>query len=119
MYKKVSIPRTNIVCNESVEGETIETKVLRISRNQEPIKDGAPTIYTDRKDGVLPEYDPRTDRWEVAVDAMDKVVKMNIAQREQRQKEKEDKNKPAPEKPAGGAEQRGQSGEPGVTGGTT
>lgn len=32
-----------------------------------------PTIYTEKKDGVLPEYDIRTDRFEVALDAMDKI----------------------------------------------
>ena len=45
---------------ETFEGETIETKVNRIVNNGEPIKDGAPIIYTERKDGVLPEYDIRT-----------------------------------------------------------
>ena len=55
------------------EGETIETKVNRIVNNGEPITDGAPIIYTERKDGVLPEYDIRTDRWDITIDAMDKV----------------------------------------------
>ena len=58
---------------ETFEGETIETKVNRIINNGEPIKDGEPIIYTERKDGVLPEYDIRTDRFEVAIDAMDKI----------------------------------------------
>ena len=34
---------------ETFEGETIETKVNRIVNNGEPIKDGAPIIYTERK----------------------------------------------------------------------
>ena len=40
---------------------------------KEPITDGAPIIFTDAKDGVRPEFNPRTDRWEIAIDAMDKV----------------------------------------------
>ena len=38
------------------------------------MEDGVfPTIYTEKKDGVLPEYDIRTDRFEVAIEAMDKI----------------------------------------------
>ena len=64
------------------EGETIETKVNRIVNNGEPITDGAPIIYTERKDGVLPEYDIRTDRWDIAIEAMDKVNMDRFAKRE-------------------------------------
>ncbi len=55
------------------QGETIEQKVDRVVNNGEPIEDGAPNIYTERRDGVGAQYDIRTDRWEVAVDAMDAV----------------------------------------------
>lgn len=58
---------------EIVEGETIEQKVKRIVEENEPIKDGAPIIYTELKDGVKPEFNPRTDKWELAIMAMDKV----------------------------------------------
>ena len=43
------------------EGETIENKVQRIVLNKEPIEDGAEIIYTEKKDGVLPQYNIRTD----------------------------------------------------------
>ena len=52
--------------------------------NKEPLKDGAPMIYTERKAGVLPEHDIRTDRMEIAIDAMDKVEKSYKARRENR-----------------------------------
>ena len=52
-------------------GESIETKVRRITENNEPIADGAPIIYTNREDGVLPAYNIRSDRWEIAQQAMD------------------------------------------------
>ena len=35
---------------ESFEGEFIEEKVARVVENKEPIEDGAPIIYTERKD---------------------------------------------------------------------
>lgn len=68
---------------EVYEGETIETKVSRIINEKAPIEDGAPIIFTERSEGVLPAYDIRTDRWDVAVDAMDKVNKAKIAKREE------------------------------------
>lgn len=72
--KKVSItPRSQLKSVETYEGETIEQKIRRILDENEPIKDGAPIIYTEKKDGVLPAYNIRTDRWEIAIDAMDKV----------------------------------------------
>ena len=51
---------------ECFEGEQIEEKVRRIVNNNEPITDGAPIIFTEKKDGVLPEYNIRTDRWPIS-----------------------------------------------------
>lgn len=68
---------------EVYEGETIETKVSRIINEKAPIEDGAPIIFTERADGVLPAYDIRTDRWDIAIDAMDKVNKAKVAKREE------------------------------------
>lgn len=84
MYKYRKATKTSIKQNDSYEGETIEQKIVRIMSNKEPISDGAPLVYTDRKDGVLPDYDIRTDRFEIAVDAMDKVTRSEIAKRERR-----------------------------------
>ena len=60
---------------ETCEGEFIEEKVARVVENREPIEDGAPIIYTERKDGVLPAYNIRTDKWDIALTAMDQVNK--------------------------------------------
>ena len=65
----------NLKSVETYEGETIETKVARIVQEKAPITDGAPIIYTDREQGVLPAYNVRTDRWEIAENAMDQVNK--------------------------------------------
>lgn len=69
-------PETNY---EFQDGESIENKVRRITENNEPITDGAPIIYTNRDDGVLPAYNIRTDRWDVAQAAMDAVNQANLA----------------------------------------
>lgn len=97
MYKVQKDKKTGITVNKSYEGETIEQKVNRITNNKEPISDGAPLIYTDRKDGTQPAYDIRTDRFEIAVDAMDKVTKSHIAKRNRIIGEQAEKGKKAEE----------------------
>lgn len=98
MYKKNRILKTTIRTQIAYKGETLEQKVRRILNNKEPIKDGAPLVYTERKDGVQPSYNIRTDRFEVAVEAMEAVSKAHIARREERagkvveMKAKEEKN---------------------------
>lgn len=94
MGKKVTMARTSLKVNTTYEGETIEQKIHRIFNNKEPIKDGAPLIYTERKDGVRPEHDIRTDRFEVAVEAMDHVNKSKLAKREARIKGEAEDKKP-------------------------
>lgn len=91
MYKKGKYQETSFDTVKRVIGERLEEKIDRIMNNKEPIKDGAPTIYTERKEGVKPEHDIRTDRWEVAIDAMDKVNKSKLARREERLKNEEAK----------------------------
>ena len=54
MIKHKITTGTGLNVNTSVEGETIETKINRIVNNKEPIKDGAPLIYTERKEGIRP-----------------------------------------------------------------
>lgn len=86
MYKYEKPTTTSIKVNTSYEGEMIETKVNRIVNNGEPINDAAPLIYTERKDGVEPAYNIRTDRFEIAVEAMDTVHKTNLAKRDEKAK---------------------------------
>lgn len=68
---------------EIYEGETIEEKVARITLTKEPITDTAPIIYTEKKDGVLPAYNIRTDRFDLAIDAYDKIDMERIAKKNQ------------------------------------
>ena len=78
MYKLSINYKTQFNLPSLKEGELLETKVQRITTNKEPIKDGAPTIYTERKEGVLAGYNIRTDRWDVALNAMNAVNKSKI-----------------------------------------
>lgn len=64
------------------QAEPREVKLRKIiSGESSNMEDGVfPTIYTEKKDGVLPEYDIRTDRFEVAIDAIDKINKSAASQ---------------------------------------
>lgn len=93
MYRKNELKDSQIERNEGYVGESLEKKVARILSNNEPITDGAPIIYTERKHGVQPSYNIRTDRFEVAVEAMEGVSKQHIAKREERAKVVEMKQK--------------------------
>ena len=86
MYKIPKIESANIGGVDTYAGETIEEKVNKIITQNEPIADGAQLNYTERKDGIRPEYDIRTDRFEHAIDAMERVTKTHLAKREERLK---------------------------------
>lgn len=73
MKFKLEIPKGRIKVIPIAEGESIEQKMFRVSNSKEPIDNIAPLIYTEKKDGVLPQYDHRTDRFEQARIATDRV----------------------------------------------
>ena len=54
-------------------GETLIKKCQRILDEGEPLTDGAPMIYTPKQAGVKPECNVRTDKWDIAMKAMDRV----------------------------------------------
>ena len=74
---KTAINRKGCIDNPNLtyEAEPREVKLRKIiSGEASNMEDGVfPTIYTEKKDGVQPEYDIRTDRFEVAIDAIDKI----------------------------------------------
>ena len=73
--------KTLLARNTADEGELIEQKVERIMTTNEPIEDGAPLIYTERKHGVQPEYDIRTDRFDLALEATGHIARTNEIKR--------------------------------------
>ena len=89
-YNVPKMAKTGLVGVVRESGETIEMKVHRVVNENEPISDGSPRIFTERKDGVQAQFDIRTDRWEVAVDAMDAVSGSLRAKREAKGISKDD-----------------------------
>ena len=93
MYTTPNFNTTSIKRNEATSGETIEEQVRRYMSNNEPITGGMKNLtYTERKDGVLPGYNIRTDRWEIALDGMNAVEKSNAAKRDMIQKAEDEAN---------------------------
>lgn len=66
------------------EAESIETQMMKATTEKIPIENASPSIYTERKDGVVPQYNPRTDRFDLAIEAMDKVAKSYRSKRADR-----------------------------------
>lgn len=77
--------KTRLHVNESVEGQSIEDKMRNVTLSGEPIDNAAPLIYTDKKDGALPQYDVRADRWDIALETTDRVTRANIAKSQEQQ----------------------------------
>ena len=107
MYNQTKRLKTSIAINKSEVGEPIEHKIERIVNNKEPIKDGAPQVFTERKDGVRPEYDIRADKFEIAADAMDKVAEQKRANRIKKDEAKVIDIKKDDKKPDGGTPETG------------
>lgn len=83
MKKGITFPNSRIQTTIGVEmiGESLEQKLRKALEGKEPIKADAKITYNERKLGVLPEYDIRTDRWELALEATGLANKSMAAKR--------------------------------------
>lgn len=84
--------------NEMYEGESIEQVIQKRMTGAEVEIGGKTMIYTDRKDGVVPITNIRSDRFEIAQMALDSVERNRIARREAMYKEQAEKAKMSIEK---------------------
>ena len=80
--KKLEIKHVSLIQkNESVEGISIEEKIRVALQDNTPIDGGSPLIYTKGADGVRPEYDIRTDRFDIAIEQADKLANAKLLAR--------------------------------------
>jgi len=63
----------NLLVPSNLPGDTIENKVKRWLTTGEKIDADTPMLYFKRSEGVRPETDIRTDRFDVALDATTKI----------------------------------------------
>lgn len=89
MYKenKIGYVKSDITRIPTEAGESIEEMIRRCTESNEPIEAIAPMIYTDEADGVQAQYDIRTDRFDIALDAIDKYNKSLIAKEKEKAEE--------------------------------
>lgn len=73
-YIKTQLKRT-----PTEKGESIEEMLRRMTANKEVPKEENPPIFTPLADGVIPDYDIRADRFDVAIKAQDKFTASDIA----------------------------------------
>lgn len=88
--------QTTIETDFLEKGESIEEKMRRVTTTNEPIENVAPLIYTERKDGVQPQFDIRTDRFAIAQEAMGAVEKSITAKRQQQYQKADEPKKDEP-----------------------
>ena len=70
---KIRINNFKEMIKMTEKGETLIKKIQRILDENEPLTDGAPMIYTPKQEGVREDCNIRTDKWALAMDAMDRV----------------------------------------------
>lgn len=78
-YRNTQAQKSRIFNVTKTVGVRLEDMITKLKAHGEPIDGTSPLIYTERKDGVLPEYDIRTDKWDVAATAMNVVHKNDAA----------------------------------------
>lgn len=86
-YKESGRVKSQIKRVPTQKGESIEEMVRRCTESKEPIEAIAPMIYTEKAAGVQPQYDIRTDRFDLALEAVDKYQKSQIARQKKAEQE--------------------------------
>lgn len=81
MRKGCNYTATRIHTDVAREGQSLEEFLSKAIQGKEPIQATAKVTYNERKDGVLPQHDIRTDRFEVAMLATDKIHASQAAAR--------------------------------------
>ena len=82
-----------------LDGQTIEVQIARAMSVNEPIDNSSPLQFTKRADGVLPDFDIRTDKWEISQRAMTAVADKIRQNRTKKLQDlaKSNENVPAPQ----------------------
>ena len=91
-YKIPTFHSSGMRVNESEPGEPIEIILAKRMESGESLEDlhEAPIIYTEKADGVLPAYNIRTDRFELALEGINQIQRSKTAQRDANLKKVED-----------------------------
>jgi len=83
-FKPINKEQVELTGKELETGESIEEKVRRAMTTGAPIEAISPMLYTERKEGVKPEYDIRADKFEIAQKAMTTIAEGSRTKRQER-----------------------------------
>lgn len=68
-YLKNKMTESIITVNrKKTEGLSLEQEIEQLIKSKQPLQGGATMIYTEKSKGVLPEYDIKTDRFDIAAE---------------------------------------------------
>lgn len=93
LAKKISHTTQLRTAKEPVEAVMLEKKIEAMIANEEPIIGTAELIYTKKRDGVLPAYDPRTDRFDNAIEAINNITMAAMAKRQELSQKRDEESK--------------------------
>lgn len=85
--KRVYVKKTNAFdVNDSYVATSIEVQIEKMMSQEEPIVASMSYIGTERNEGVKPEYDIRSNRFEIAHEVMSKAAEAHENGRDFRRK---------------------------------
>lgn len=94
MKTKIKTRKTQLLINESVEGESIEYQMERILNNGDlDIVEQKEIKYTNPDDGVIAITDIRADKFELAIEQNEKILESERGRLEERRKKREEEIK--------------------------
>lgn len=92
--RKVRIPQRGTITGiTTYEGESIEQQIARRMTGSDIEIGGKAMLYTERKDGVVPITNIRSDRFDMAQSALDSIERNRVARRDAMYKEQAEKRK--------------------------
>lgn len=82
--------RPRIERNTSYVAKPLEQMIREATTSSNPITMGATRVYTEAKDGVIPGYNIRTDRFEVGVEGGITLQKIGKLEKEKKETQNTD-----------------------------
>lgn len=73
--KTKKFSKSKLSVNNSFRGKWLAEEINKMMENNEPISSTIQTEYTRPEDGVLPQHDIRTDKFDLIQSSMDKATK--------------------------------------------
>lgn len=77
MYKIPKQHRTTIEINQSVQGESIETRIERMLNNNDDVSEMKELIFTREEDGIMGAFNIRHDHWDEAYENASTMAEKN------------------------------------------